>query len=254
MIVQFGGQTPLNLAVPLERAGVPIIGTPPDSIDRAEDRERFEAVLEKLGLAAAAVTASRAAPTKPSASPSGSATRCWCGRRSCSAGARWMIVYDEDALREYMRVAVEASPEHPVLVDHFLDDAIEVDVDAICDGERVVIGGIMEHIEEAGVHSGDSACSIPPYSLAPAVTDEITRATRALALRTERARPDERAVRREGRRRLRAGSEPARVAHGAVRQQGDRRAAGEARGAGDGRPLARRTRLHSRNCGRGTSR
>ncbi len=181
VIVQFGGQTPLRLAVPLERAGVPILGTSPDAIDRAEDRERFEALLEKLGLAR---------PPSGMARSSDEAERVAerigfpvLVRPSYVLGGRAMsIVHDVAALRDYMRFAVRASPEHPVLVDRFLADATEVDVDAICDGERVVIGGIMEHIEEAGVHSGDSACSIPPWSLAPIVTDEIARATRALAL------------------------------------------------------------------------
>src|SRR6187397_1575583 len=111
VIVQFGGQTPLKLVVPLERAGVPILGTPPDAIDRAEDRQRFA------------------------------------------------------DLRTYMTEAVRVSPEHPILVDKFLEDALEIDVDAIADGERVVVGGVMEHVEKAGVHSGDSACALPPYSL-----------------------------------------------------------------------------------------
>jgi carbamoyl-phosphate synthase large subunit len=181
VIVQLGGQTPLKLAVPLERAGVPILGTPPDAIDRAEDRERFDAMLEKLHLARPPSGVARSAEeAERVAERIGYPVLV---RPSYVLGGRAMvIVHDVAALRDYARFAVRASPEHPVLVDRFLADATEVDVDAICDGERVVIGGIMEHIEEAGVHSGDSACSIPPWSLPPAVTDEIARATRALAL------------------------------------------------------------------------
>jgi carbamoyl-phosphate synthase large subunit len=181
VIVQFGGQTPLRLALPLERAGVPILGTPPDAIDRAEDRERFEALLEQLGL--------KRPPAGVARSPEeAEAVAERIGypvlvRPSYVLGGRAMeIVHDVASLRNYMKYAVKASPEHPVLVDRFLADATEVDVDAICDGERVVIGGIMEHIEQAGVHSGDSACSIPPYSLTKPVVDEILESTRSLAL------------------------------------------------------------------------
>jgi len=181
VIVQFGGQTPLRLAVPLERAGVPIIGTSPDAIDRAEDRERFDAVLEKLAL--------KRPPSGTARSPEEAlAVARRIGfpvlvRPSYVLGGRAMeICHDEAALGNYMRYAVLASPEHPVLVDRFLADAIEVDVDAISDGQRVVIGGVMEHIEEAGVHSGDSACSLPPYSLAPDVVEEIVESTRRMAL------------------------------------------------------------------------
>jgi carbamoyl-phosphate synthase large subunit len=181
VIVQFGGQTPLRLAVPLERAGVKILGTTPDAIDRAEDRERFDDLLEALGLrrppgglarsaAEAALVAERIGyPVLV--------------RPSYVLGGRAMeIVHDGESLKNYMRFAVRASPEHPVLVDRFLADATEVDVDAICDGSRVVIGGILEHIEEAGVHSGDSACSIPPYSLSEEMVAEIMDAARKLAL------------------------------------------------------------------------
>jgi carbamoyl-phosphate synthase large subunit len=160
VIVQFGGQTPLKLAVALERAGVPILGTPPDAIDRAEDRERFEALLEQLGLER---PAGRARAQRAGGGLGRGADRL--------SGARAPVVRarrprDGDRLRRGVAArvharAVKASPDHPVLVDRFLADATEVDVDAICDGERVVIGGIMEHIEQAGVHSGDSACSIP---------------------------------------------------------------------------------------------
>ena len=181
VIVQFGGQTPLKLAVALERAGVPIIGTPPDAIDLAEDRERFDALLGRLGLERPAGDVARSA--EEAERTAGRIGYPVLVRPSYVLGGRAMqIVQDVDGLRQYMRFAVRASPEHPVLIDRFLADAIEVDVDAICDGERVVIGGIMEHIEEAGIHSGDSACSLPPYSLAPERIGEILDATRKLAL------------------------------------------------------------------------
>jgi carbamoyl-phosphate synthase large subunit len=180
VIVQFGGQTPLRLAVALERAGVPIIGTSPDAIDRAEDRERFEGVLATLGLLRPENGLARS-----EAEAVGVAGRIGYPvlvRPSYVLGGRAMeIVYDEASLVRYMRHAVRASPDHPVLIDRFLEDAIEVDVDAVSDGETVVIGGIMEHIERAGVHSGDSACSLPPYSIPPAVQDDIAQQAVALA-------------------------------------------------------------------------
>jgi len=181
VIVQFGGQTPLKLAMALEAAGAPIIGTSPDAIDRAEDRERFDAVLEKLGLERPEGDVARSAEeAEVIADRIGYPVLV---RPSYVLGGRAMqIVQDVDGLRQYMRFAVRASAERPVLIDRFLADAIEVDVDAICDGECVVVGGIMEHIEEAGVHSGDSACSLPPYSLAPERVEEIIVATRKLAL------------------------------------------------------------------------
>ncbi|MFO0427030.1 MAG: carbamoyl-phosphate synthase large subunit [Planctomyces sp.] len=180
VIVQFGGQTPLNLARGLEAAGVNIIGTSPDMIDAAEDRERFQAILERLNL------------RQP---PNGIATNTEGARKAADRigypvlvrpsyvlGGRAMeICYDEPSLVRYMTAAVDASPEKPVLIDKFLEDAIEVDVDAISDGVTTVIGGVMEHIEEAGVHSGDSACALPPHSLPPHVIDEIRTATRSLA-------------------------------------------------------------------------
>ncbi len=181
IIVQFGGQTPLKLAVPLDAAGAPVIGTQPDAIDRAEDRERFDILLETLGLERPAGAVARSSEEAERVAESiGYPVLV---RPSYVLGGRAMqIVRDVEGLRDYMRFAVRASPEHPVLVDRFLNDAIEVDVDAICDGERVVIGGIMEHIEEAGVHSGDSACSLPPYSLPKSVIEKIMDATRKLAL------------------------------------------------------------------------
>ncbi|WP_029918488.1 carbamoyl-phosphate synthase large subunit [Pelobacter seleniigenes] len=181
VIVQYGGQTPLKLAVALEKAGVPIIGTSPDAIDRAEDRERFQALLNKLNLRQPDNGIARAYDeAEKIAERIGYPVVV---RPSYVLGGRAMeIVYDVERLRDYMKYAVDASPEHPVLVDKFLQDAIEVDVDALADGKDVVIGGIMQHIEEAGIHSGDSACSLPPYSLPAEIIAEIRRQTIELAL------------------------------------------------------------------------
>jgi carbamoyl-phosphate synthase large subunit len=179
-IVQFGGQTPLNLARALERAGVPIIGTSVDSIDRAEDRERFQALVEELGLKQPANgTALDVEQALPAARRIGFPVLV---RPSYVLGGRAMeIVYDEPSLARYMERAVDISPGKPVLIDQFLESAVEVDVDCVADGQRAVIGGVMQHIEEAGIHSGDSACVIPPHSLPPDVIGEIKRQTRALA-------------------------------------------------------------------------
>jgi len=180
VIVQFGGQTPLKLARDLEAAGVPIIGTSPDSIDRAEDRERFQQLLHELKLLQAP---NRTARTEDEAFEAAKQI----GypvvvRPSYVLGGRAMeIVRAETDLKRYMREAVKVSNDSPVLIDRFLNDAIEVDVDAVCDGSDVLIGGIMEHIEQAGVHSGDSACSLPPFSLTPAMQDELRRQTIAMA-------------------------------------------------------------------------
>ncbi len=181
VIVQFGGQTPLKLAVALERAGVPIIGTSPDAIDRAEDRERFQALLNKLGLKQPENGLARSfEEAEKVAHRIGYPVVV---RPSYVLGGRAMeIVYDAEQLRAYMIHAVKASPEHPILVDKFLEQALEVDVDALCDGKDVVIGGIMQHIEEAGIHSGDSACALPPYTMNEALISEIRRQTRELAL------------------------------------------------------------------------
>ena len=180
VIVQYGGQTPLKLARDLEKNGVPIIGTTPDMIDAAEDRERFQKMINELGLLQ---------PPNRTARTETDAIRLAAEigyplvvRPSYVLGGRAMeIVREEADLQRYMREAVKVSNDSPVLLDRFLNDAIEVDVDAISDGEQVLIGGIMEHIEQAGVHSGDSACSLPPYSLTPAVLEELRRQTVAMA-------------------------------------------------------------------------
>ncbi|MBM4332678.1 MAG: carbamoyl-phosphate synthase large subunit [Deltaproteobacteria bacterium] len=180
VIVQFGGQTPLNLAVPLEKAGVRIMGTSPDSIDRAEDRQRFKDLIGKLGLVQP--QNGTATSFKEARAVAREVGYPLVVRPSYVLGGRAMeIVYDEETLERYMRDAVKASPEHPILIDKFLEEAIEVDVDAISDGERVVIGGIMEHIEEAGIHSGDSACVLPPYTLSDELIGVIKENTYALA-------------------------------------------------------------------------
>ncbi len=181
VIVQLGGQTPLKLAQGLEAAGVPILGTPVDSIDAAEDRERFEELARRLGVQqppnGTAVSADEAAEI---ASRIGYPVLM---RPSYVLGGRGMeIVYDEPSLRDYFTRAVEVSHERPVLIDRFLEDAFEADVDALCDGETVVIGGLMQHIEEAGVHSGDSACVLPPYRLGDREIAEMREQTRRFAL------------------------------------------------------------------------
>jgi carbamoyl-phosphate synthase large subunit len=181
VIVQFGGQTPLKLVEALEAAGVPIIGTTADAIDRAEDRQRFQAMIDKLAL------------KQP---PNYTATTIEAGlagadrigypivvRPSYVLGGRAMeIVYNEQELERYLTTAIDVSPSAPVLLDHFLDQAVEIDVDAVCDGRQVVIGAIMQHIEQAGIHSGDSACTLPPYRLAADVQDEVRRQVAMMAL------------------------------------------------------------------------
>ena len=180
VIVQYGGQTPLKLARALEAAGVPIIGTPPDAIDRAEDRERFQQAVDRLGLLQpqnATVTSLEEALVKAQVIGFPLVVR-----PSYVLGGRAMeIVYDLKDLRRYMSEAVSVSNDSPVLLDHFLDEAIEVDIDVICDGKQVVIGGIMQHIEEAGVHSGDSACTLPAYSLSKEIQDVIRKQVTELA-------------------------------------------------------------------------
>ena len=181
MIVQFGGQTPLNLALPLKAAGVPIVGTSPESIDLAEDRKRFGKLIEELGI------------PQPKGAMATSLDEAVAGanrvgypvlvRPSYVLGGRAMVIaYDDAAVRSYMSTAIEYSQQRPVLVDHFLENATECDVDALCDGKDVVIAGIMQHIEEAGIHSGDSSCVLPAVDLSADVIDTIRRYTRQLAL------------------------------------------------------------------------
>ena len=180
VIVQFGGQTPLKLAVPLQRADVPILGTSPDAIDRAEDRQRFSELLNELKLNQAAGATVRSLPeARDVAQRLGFPVLV---RPSYVLGGRAMrIVYDDQDLIQFVGEAVEAAPEHPILIDKFLDDSIEIDVDAVGDGERVVVGGVMEHIEKAGVHSGDAACALPPYSLDDGQVKALRAQTKALA-------------------------------------------------------------------------
>ena len=181
VIVQYGGQTPLKLSRALEKAGAPIIGTSPESIDVAEDRERFQKLVQALGLRQPANATAR---TEAQAlALAREVTFPLVVRPSYVLGGRAMeIVFNEDDLRAYMTDAVKVSNESPVLLDRFLDDAIEVDVDAVCDGRHVLVGGIMEHVEQAGVHSGDSGCSLPPNSLSAELQDALREQTKQLAL------------------------------------------------------------------------
>ena len=181
VIVHYGGQTPLKLARALEEAGVPIIGTSPDAIDRAEDRERFQQMVQRLNLLQPPNATVRS--EEEAIRAAGSIGYPLVVRPSYVLGGRAMeIVYELDELKRYLREAVQVSNDSPVLLDHFLNCAIEMDVDAVCDGTDVVIGAIMQHIEQAGVHSGDSACSLPPYSLSKEVQDEVRVQVKKMAL------------------------------------------------------------------------
>ena len=180
VIVQFGGQTPLNLSVGLHADGVPILGTQPESIDRAEDRKLFQAMLNKLGLIQPAN--GTALTIKEALHVAESIGYPVVVRPSYVLGGRAMkIVYNQAALENFTQLAIQASPDYPVLIDKFVEDAFEFDVDAICDGRTTIIGGIMEHIEEAGVHSGDSACVLPPVNIDPRFIEQMARATKAMA-------------------------------------------------------------------------
>jgi carbamoyl-phosphate synthase large subunit len=181
MIVQFGGQTPLNLALSLKKAGIPIIGTSPESIDLAEDRKRFNKLLESLNIPQP--PGAMATSVEEALEGAESVGYPVLVRPSYVLGGRAMVIaYDAASVREYMKTAVEYSQDRPVLIDHFLEDAVEVDVDALCDGKDVVIAGIMQHIEEAGIHSGDSSCVLPSVDLSPQVLTTIRDYTRKLAL------------------------------------------------------------------------
>ena len=245
MIVQFGGQTPLNLALPLESRRASKSSAPlPNRIDLAEDRKRFGKLLEDLNIPqppGAMVTTVEEA--LEGADRVGYPVLV---RPSYVLGGRAMVIaYDADAVRRYMKEAVEYSQERPVLVDHFLEDAVEVDVDALCDGRDVVIAGIMQHIEEAGIHSGDSSCVLPAADLAPSTLDTIRTYTRKLALALNVVGlvnlqfAIQRRVGRAGQG-LRHRSESACFAHRSLCLQGDRSAAGQDGSAPDDRAHAAR--------------
>jgi carbamoyl-phosphate synthase large subunit len=181
VIVQYGGQTPLKLCRALEEAGAPIIGTSPDAIDVAEDRERFQKLVTELGLRQPANATART--EEQAIQLAREVGFPLVVRPSYVLGGRAMeVVFNEEDLQQYMTDAVKVSNSSPVLLDRFLDDAIEVDVDAVCDGKQVLVGGIMEHIEQAGVHSGDSGCCLPPHSLSAQIQDQLREQTRKLAL------------------------------------------------------------------------
>jgi carbamoyl-phosphate synthase large subunit len=181
VIVQFGGQTPLNLATRLEQAGVPVIGTSPDAIDLAEDRERFQKLIQKLNLRQPPNCIVRS--VEQCISEAEKISYPLVVRPSYVLGGRAMeIVYNEEELNRYMRTAVKVGNDSPVLLDYFLNAAIEIDIDLVSDGQQVVVGAIMQHIEQAGVHSGDSACSLPPYNLPVAVQDQIREQVSSMAM------------------------------------------------------------------------
>ena len=234
VIVQLGGQTPLKLAAELQDEGVPILGTSPDSIDLAEDRERFAKLVDKLGLRQPENGIARSREEAIAvAERIGYPVLI---RPSYVLGGRAMEVVDgPEQLDDYIATAVQVSGDSPVLIDRYLRDAIEVDVDAICDGNDVAVAGVMQHIEEAGVHSGDSACSIPPYSLSRRGRRRDRAADAGAGAGAQRQGADEHPVRGQGRRGLSDRGQSARQPHRAVRRQGDRAADRQDRRPGDGR-------------------
>jgi carbamoyl-phosphate synthase large subunit len=253
VIVQFGGQTPLNLSLPLTAAGVHIIGTTPESIDLAEDRKRFGKLLEELDIpqAPGAMVASVEEAVE-AAKKIGFPVLV---RPSYVLGGRAMVIaYDEDTIQQYMKQAVEYSQDRPVLIDKFLEDAIEVDVDALSDGEDVVIGGIMQHIEEAGIHSGDSSCVLPAVDIPEPLlkrmreyTFQLARALKVIGLMNVQFAIPRMArggtgvpARPERSQSLCARSQPARLAHRSLRIESHRRAHGEDCRASHDRPQAAR--------------
>ena len=261
VIVQFGGQTPLNLALPLKAAGVNIIGTSPESIDLAEDRKRFGKLLDELEIPQA--PGAMAASVEEAIEGAKRVGYPVLVRPSYVLGGRAMVIaYDEEMVVRYMKEAVEYSQDRPVLIDHFLEDAIEVDVDALSDGEDVVIGGIMQHIEEAGIHSGDSSCVLPAVDIPEALLERMRDYTFQPGAGAESCRADEHSVRHSAGQRdfwrvsqpvptmtaqgLCSGSESAGFANRAFRFESDGRADGENCGPADDRPQAARipARVH----------
>ena len=234
VIVQLGGQTPLGLARALAAAGVPVVGTSPEAIHLAEHRGEFGALLAAAGLPAPKHgTAATAAAAKAVAAGIGYPVLV---RPSYVLGGRGMeIVYDDDTLASYVTVAAEASPEHPILIDRFLDDAIEIDVDALFDGEELYLAGVMEHIEEAGIHSGRLGLCPAPNHPGPRGHRAYPGIHRGDRARGGGARAAQRPVRADRRGAVRAGGEPPRVAHGPVRVEGDRGPGGQGGGPGHAR-------------------
>ena len=233
VIVQFGGQTPLKLALALEKAGAPIVGTTPDSIDLAEDRERFQQMLNELGLRQPPNAIAR--NEEEAVEMAQTVGYPLVVRPSYVLGGRAMeIVHNEDDLKAYVKDAVQVSDDSPVLLDRFLDQAVEVDVDAVADGEDVVVGGIMQHIEQAGVHSGDSGCSITAFRIDAGNTSRAAGSGICDGPGIECRGSDEYAVRDPERHCVCVGSQSTGIAHGALRLEGGGRAAGQGSGAGHG--------------------